>query len=268
MEAPARRRLRIVFVTPDEPSIMPVFFERAIPRLRGEVAAVAVVSPIYRKYSWLRQARRFVHSFGPRDFLVEAAHYGYQRAAGALSAVVRRDGSHSVQAICRAGGVPVLSPEDVNAPEFLDTVRGIDPDLVVSVSCPQIFGRELLGLPRLGCVNVHSSLLPNYRGMLPTFWVLAEGESTTGVTVHFMNEGIDGGGIIAQRMIPIAAEETLQSLMRKCKAVAADLVVGAVDGFRDERVPVRPNPAGDGSYFSFPERDDVRRFRAAGRRMR
>jgi methionyl-tRNA formyltransferase len=268
MEEPGGRRLRIVFVTPDEPSVMPAFFERAIPRLRGEVAAVAVVSPIYKKYSWLRQARRFVHSFGPRDFLVEAAHYGYHRAAGALSAALRRDGSRSVRGICRARGVPVLSPEDVNAPEFLDTVRGIGPDLVVSVSCPQIFGRELLGLPRLGCVNVHSSLLPNYRGMLPTFWVLARGESTTGVTVHFMNEGIDGGAIIAQRVIPIAAEETLHSLMRKCKAVAADLVLEAVDGFRHERVPVRPNPAGEGTYFSFPERQDVRRFRAAGRRMR
>lgn len=262
------RKLRIVFVTPEEPSIMPVFFERAIPAIPGETAAVAIVSPIYKKYSWARQARRFIQSFGVRDFVVEAAHYGHDRVASALPAISRTGTNHSVKAICREHGVPVLTPESINSPEFLDELRRIDPDLVVSISCPQIFGSELLHLPRLGCVNVHSALLPNYRGMLPTFWVLAQGETNTGVTVHYMNVGIDGGGIIAQRDIPIDAQETLQSLMRKCKVVASQLVLETVDRFRAGPVAAAPNPPDEGSYFSFPERSDVMRFRARGRKMR
>lgn len=247
---------------------MPVFFERAIPRLKDETVAVAIVSPIYKRYSWLRQAQRFVKSFGVRDFAVEAASYGYERAADTVTQIVGGRRHHSVKAICRAHGIPVLSPENVNAPEFLDELAQLEPDLVVSVSCPQIFGPDLLRLPRHGCINVHSSRLPNYRGMLPTFWVLAEGERATGVTVHFMNAGIDGGGIIAQREIRIDDAETLHSLMRKCKVVAADLVAETIERFRTGSVAALPNPVDEGAYFSFPERSDVMRFRALGRRMR
>jgi len=249
--------MRVVFVTPEEPSVMPVFFGKVIPRLGDEVAAVAVVSPIYKRSSWLRQAKRFAASFGWRAFAVEAAHYALEKAE-------RR----SVKGIARSHDVPVLTPPDVNAPDFLDEVRRIGPDLIVSVSCPQVFGEELLGLPRLGCINVHSSLLPAYRGMLPTFWVLAQGETGTGVTVHHMSAGIDEGAILAQREIPIASDETLQTLMRTSKAVAADLVLETIERFREGPLPGRPNPADEGSYFSFPAREDVARFRSLGRRMR
>lgn len=250
--------MRVVFATPDEPSVIPIFFERLIPELREQIAAIAVVSPIYAKSSWLSQAKRFIAAFGVREFVVEALQFGYHK--------IRR--RRSVKWIARSNGFPLLTPESVNAPDFLEQLREIDPDLVISVSCPQIFGRELLELPRLGCVNVHSALLPDYRGMLPTFWVLAEGEERTGVTVHCMSPGIDGGDIIGQTSIPIARDETLRSLMRKCKAVAADLVLATVRQFREGGVRTLPNPADEGSYFSFPTREDVMRFRARGRRLR
>jgi methionyl-tRNA formyltransferase len=261
-------RLRLVFVTPEEPSVMPVFFEKAIPRLRDEIAAVAVVSPIYKRSSWFGQARRFAHAFGVRELAIEAAHYGHHKTADAVRRVAPIGRLHSVRSIARAHGLRVLRPVDVNGAAFLDELRAIEPDLVISVSCPQIFGRELLELPRLGCVNVHSALLPHYRGMLPTFWALTEGETSTGVTVHYMSPGIDGGDIILQETVPISGQDTLQSLMRRCKTVAADLVVLGVERFRDGCVTVSPNPPDEGSYFTFPERDDVRRFKAAGRRLR
>jgi methionyl-tRNA formyltransferase len=251
--------MRIVFVTPEEPAVMPVFFERALPQLRGDVAAIAVVSPVYQRSSWTRQAKKFIAAFGLRDFAVEAGHY-----AGAKLGARRR----SVKAIARAHDIPLLTPADVNSIEFLDALRARAPDLVVSVACPQIFRRELLELPRLGCINVHSALLPHYRGVLPTFWVLANNEPETGVTVHRMAADIDGGEILVQRRVPIEPEETLHSLMRRCKAVAADAVLEAVDRFRTDRVEALPNPADEGSYYSFPGRADVLRFRALGRALR
>jgi methionyl-tRNA formyltransferase len=259
-----RGELRLVFVTPEEPSVMPVFFEKVIPRLRQEIAAVAVVSPIYKRSSWMRQAKRFVRSFGLKEFAVEALQYGYYKAAD----LVPLGSRHSVKSIARSHGLRILTPENVNGADFLQQLRELAPDLVISVSCPQIFGRELLELPRFGCVNVHSALLPHYRGMLPTFWVLAKGERETGVTVHYMNPGIDGGDILVQRRIPIASGETLHSLMRKCKQVAGDLVLEAVHRFRAGSVTALPNPADEGSYFSFPEPEDVREFKALGRALR
>ena len=262
------RRLRIVLFAPEEPSVMPIFFERVVPRLREEIAAVAVVSPIYKKSSWTGQAKRFVDAFGVREFAIEVAHYAYYKAADVLCRVLPVGRHRSVKGIVRHRGLRLLTPDNVNSEAFLAELRELRPDLIVSVSCPQIFKQDLLELPRLGCVNLHSALLPDYRGMLPTFWVLAQGEQETGVTMHYMTPGIDGGGIIAQRRIEIARDETLHSLMRKCKAVAADLTLEAVDRFHEGAIPPAPNPADEGSYFSFPTREDVRQFRRLGRAMR
>ncbi len=262
--ATSQRTLRVVFVCPEEPSVMPLFFEKVIPRLREEIAAVAVVSPIYKRSSWLRQAKQFADSFGVREFAVEALAYARYKAVDLVPGGRR----HSVKRIARANGLRLLTPESVNGAGFLEELRGLDPDLVISVSCPQIFGRELLELPRLGCINVHSALLPDYRGVLPTFWVLARGEARTGVTVHFMSPGIDGGEIIAQEKLLISPDETLHSLMRRCKSAAAVLILETVSRFREGPVATIPNPAEEGSYFSFPKRDDVRRFKALGRALR
>jgi len=264
MSTETPRKLRVVFVCPEEPSVMPLFFEKVIPPLRAEIAAVAVVSPIYKKSSWLRQARQFADAFGWWEFAVEAASYLRYKLAD-LVPVGRR---YSVKRIARAHGLRLLTPESVNGADFLQELRELDPDLVISVSCPQIFGRELLELPLMGCVNIHSALLPDYRGMLPTFWVLASGEDHTGVTVHFMSPGIDGGEIIAQRRLPIESDDSLHSLMRRCKRAAAELILETVAGFRDGTVVTKPNPPEEGSYFSFPKRDDVRRFKAMGRTLR
>jgi methionyl-tRNA formyltransferase len=268
VDALTGRRPRVVFVTPEEPSVMPVFFEKVIPPLREQIAAVAVVSPIYKKSSWLRQAKRFAGSFGLRELVVEGLHYGYYRAADRIATVVPVCSPRAVKSIARAHRLRVLTPRDVNAPDFLRELRELDPDLVISVSCPQIFRTELLELPRFGCINVHSALLPYYRGMLPTFWVLAKGENESGVTVHHMTPGIDGGDIILQRRIPISTEETLHSLMRKSKSLAGDLILETVSRFEDGSVPGSPNPAHEGSYFSFPGRQDVLEFKARGRTLR
>jgi methionyl-tRNA formyltransferase len=260
--------LRLVFLTPEEPSVMPLFYERALPALGARIAEIVIVSPVYRNSSWTKQARRFIGAFGMKDFVVESMVYAKDKAADVTKRVTGVGRFRTVRNVARAHGVSTHHVEDVNDPEFLDRLEALSPDLVVSVSCPQILRRRILELPRLGCINVHSALLPDYRGMLPTFWVLANGERHTGVTVHYMTPGIDGGDIIGQVTIPIASDDTLRSLMRKCKAAAADLVVDAVNRFESGAVSVRPKPPTEGSYFSFPNKDDVARFRALGRKVR
>jgi methionyl-tRNA formyltransferase len=259
--------MRVVFVAPEEPLILPLFFDRTLPALGDQVMAVAVVSPIYKNSGWIQQSRRFVRSFGLRWFAIEVARYSWNKTLDAVDRLVPLGRARSVRAVTRRHGIRLLRLDDVNAPDFIATLRSMDPDLVISVSCPQIFHRPLLDLPRLGCLNVHSALLPKYRGMLPTFWALLNGESETGVTVHRMEEGIDGGDIILQRRVPIAADETLLSLMRKTKRMAADLVLESIKEFDAGTVSPMSNPADEGSYFSFPTRADVDRFRALGRRI-
>lgn len=259
--------LRVVFVAPEEPSVMPRFFEKVIPALRDDVAAIAVVRPIYKDSTWRAQARRFIAAFGVARFTLEAVVFAFHKGLDLLRSIVPLGRVRSVKRLAMLQRVPLYQPEDVNSPEFLAALRLLSPDLIVSVSCPQIFRKALLELPALGCINVHSSLLPKYRGMLPTFWALLNGEEETGVTVHFMSDGLDEGDIVVQRSVPITSDDTLHSLMRKCKEVASDLVVEAVRQFQVGRVSRSPNRIDLGAYFSFPTREDVDRFRAAGRRV-
>jgi len=155
----------------------------------------------------------------------------------------------------------------VNAPEFLDELRSLATDVVVSVSCPQIFKSPLIELPAKGCLNVHGALLPQYRGVLPSFWMLANGERRAGVSVYFVNEQIDAGDLCAQRAFDVLPHESLHEFLLRSKAIAAELVLQALADIERGTVERRRLDLSQGSYYSWPNGADVERFRAAGRRV-
>jgi methionyl-tRNA formyltransferase len=140
--------------------------------------------------------------------------------------------------------------------------------LIVSVACPQIFKKELLSVPAKGAINIHGSLLPDYQGLLPSFWVLARGESRTGVTVHFIDEHIDHGDIIMQELVPIREDDTVHSLVMRSKiGVGKHVLVEAIGRIERGEVTPRKMDMSRSRYFSFPDAEAVRQFRAAGRRF-
>lgn len=124
-----------------------------------------------------------------------------------------------------ARGVPVLTPENVNDAGFLRTLRELRPDLVIVVAYGRILRPDVLATPRLGCVNLHASLLPKYRGAAPIQWAIARGERATGVTAMYMTERIDAGDIIFQQEVPIGEEDTAGVLHDRLAAAGAELVL-------------------------------------------
>ncbi len=257
--------MRIVFVTQDDVFYLPPFFQRVLARWGSETAALVILPPAR---SWNRTLRQGWTLYGPAGFVWQGLRYVARKAGSRLGRWVPAWKTLTVEGVARQFGVRVLRPRSVNEPGFIGQLRReIRPDLVVSVAAPQIFGEELLRLPRLGCVNVHGALLPRYRGMLPSFWTLLRGEREGGVTVHYMAAGIDDGPIIAQRRFPIHPDDTVDSLIRRSKAVGAELLLEVLDQLRNGGVQARPNPVEAGSYCTFPSRADVRRLQALGRRV-
>ncbi len=120
--------------------------------------------------------------------------------------------------------IHVLTPERVNAPEALAALRALAPDLLVVVAYGQLLRRELLDLPPLGCINVHASLLPKYRGAAPIVWAVAGGETTSGVTTMRMNERMDAGEILLQCSEPVEAGDTGGSLHDRLAITGAALL--------------------------------------------
>ncbi len=120
---------------------------------------------------------------------------------------------------------PVLSPEKVNARPFIETVRELAPDVIVVMAYGQFLGRTLLDLPRLGCVNLHVSLLPKLRGAAPIQHALMKGETETGVTAMMMDIGMDTGDILGSIRQPIAPDDTTGSLSLKLCMAGTDLML-------------------------------------------
>ena len=125
-------------------------------------------------------------------------------------------------------GIPVFSPVRVKRPEAVERLREEAPDLIVVAAFGQILSKEILDLPRLGCVNVHASLLPAYRGAAPIQWAVINGEEKSGVTIMQMDEGLDTGDILLQEEIPLASDETGESLYDKMARLGGELLVKAL----------------------------------------
>lgn len=119
--------------------------------------------------------------------------------------------------------IPVLQPKKVREPEFVETLRKIGPDVIVVAAFGQIISKEILEMPRYGCINVHASLLPAYRGAAPIQWAVINGDKESGVTIMRMNEGLDTGDMIDKVVIPLDENETGGSLFDKLSAAGAKL---------------------------------------------
>ncbi|MBI3764247.1 MAG: methionyl-tRNA formyltransferase [Chloroflexi bacterium] len=134
----------------------------------------------------------------------------------------------NIVTIARARGIPVVEVSKLSAPESLTAVAVYQPDVICVACFPQIFSPELLALPRFGCLNLHPSLLPAYRGPAPLFWQFRNGETRTGVTIHFMDEGTDTGDIALQREIVFPDGINAVEADRLCAEAGAELVVEAL----------------------------------------
>jgi len=130
-------------------------------------------------------------------------------------------------------GINVYQPDRVRDQEFLNTFGKIAPDMVVLAAFGQILPKEIIELPRFGCLNVHPSLLPRYRGAAPINWALINGDRETGVTIMLMDEGVDSGDILLQEKIPIDPDDTFDDLHEALSTMGATLLVRAVRGVVD-----------------------------------
>ena len=176
-------------------------------------------------------------------------------------------GCCSVKDAAMKNHIPFRVITDSNDPAFVQHVRDLAPDLIISYSAPQIIKPELLGLPKHGVINVHGALLPDYRGCLPSFWYLYNDEKRGGATVHYMSAKIDDGDIIEQGSVDLTGCRSMFSLMKKTKTVGGELMLQAIRDIADGTVTRRKNETDKGSYYTWPTVAQAREFRRKGKRL-
>lgn len=211
----------------------------------------------------------YLRLMGIRGTFLNGLDFARHKALDLLDQALGLSGVYSVRGALRKHTIPEHTPENVNDPSFLRELNRREVDLVISIACPQIVRADLLAHPPEGVINIHGALLPKYRGKLPSFWVLANGEEKTGVTVHYMNEELDDGPIIVQEEVPIRSDDTLHSLVLRSKVeYGASALAEAVRQIMEGGVQPKENDKSEATYFSFPSGEAIRRFRNRGRKIR
>jgi methionyl-tRNA formyltransferase len=153
-------------------------------------------------------------------------------------------------------GLKVLQPEKVRDPAFLEIFRELAPELVVVAAFGQILPPEILHEPRLGCINIHPSLLPKCRGAAPIPWTLIRGEHKTGVTIMRMDEGVDSGPILLQEETPIGPEEAFGQLHDRLSVLGAELLLMALAMLRTRTLLPRPQDPLQATFAPRLRRED------------
>lgn len=161
-----------------------------------------------------------------------------------------------VRKLAETHGVTVLAPEKVRDPAFLAALQAWAPDVIVVVAYGRILPRSILELAPHGCLNVHYSLLPKYRGAAPVAWAVINGEEKSGITTMHLVEKMDAGPIFLQRAIALAPDETTASLQMKLAPIGADLLLETLAGFEAGTIAPKEQNEAEATYAPMLKKED------------
>ncbi|WP_435156840.1 methionyl-tRNA formyltransferase [Haladaptatus sp. DFWS20] len=175
--------------------------------------------------------------------------------------------AYSPETLAKRNEIAYRHERDINSDEYVQYAASMVPDVIVSVAATQKFQSDLLDVPNRCVINVHSSLLPDYRGVSPSFWSLLNDEDKTGISVHYMDENIDTGDVILQEELEIHPDDTLHTLNRRVAEHGSTVLHESLRQISEGVVDSTSTDPSNGSYYSMPTREDVREFRRSGNRF-
>ncbi|GAB4485004.1 MAG: methionyl-tRNA formyltransferase [Thermodesulfovibrionales bacterium] len=202
--------------------------------------------------------------FGTPDFAVPSLRALVESGEEVLAAVCQPDkpkgrghqlSEPPVKVYARKHDIRVLQPKSVRTEEFVKEIALLAPEAIVVVAYGRILPPAILSVPRIGCVNVHASLLPRYRGAAPIQWAVIQGETKTGVTTMLMDEGLDTGDVLLVEETSINGDDTAQTLAARLSEMGAGLLVRTLRGLRAGTVKPVPQ-AGEPSYAPILRKED------------
>jgi methionyl-tRNA formyltransferase len=161
-----------------------------------------------------------------------------------------------VKALAEQYQIPVLQPEKIRTQAVQQKLSDIAPDVIVVAAYGQILPKSLLSIPRLGCINIHASLLPRYRGAAPIHWAIIRGEKETGITTMLMDEGMDTGDILLQKTVAIDEEDTAGTLHAKLSRIGAELLLETVQRVKQGTITPIPQNHEAATYAPLLKKED------------
>ena len=155
-------------------------------------------------------------------------------------------------------GIPVMQPEKLRQPEAMEQLHAWNPELIVVAAFGQILRKDVLDLPRFGCINVHASLLPRWRGAAPINAAILHGDKETGVTIIKMDVGLDTGPILSKRSMPLTQQDTAGSVFEKLSTLGADLLIETLPDYLSGNLTPTPQPEEGVTYAPMMKKEEGR----------
>ena len=253
--------MRIIIITQDEPFYLSRSLDYLISLLPNKYSivgcVVSSVSPFGKQETFLQKAMRTLNVFGWKFFM----YYTFKFIISKLNR------NNSIASLLKRNGIEqIILGQSINHKRSILKLKKYKPTLLISILGNQIFNQEIIDLAEKGCINLHTALLPKYRGLMPTFWVMKNNEKFTGVSVFYVNKGIDTGPIIIQKRVEIS-DRTQEELIKYTKRIGMEAIVEAVKIIEEGDVQTLKNDDDQMTYYSFPTREDVLVFKNNNKRF-
>lgn len=259
--------MRLEFITQNDPLYILPFFEEFFRHYRNDFAIERVlVSRPMGGRSRRRLLLDLLMLYRPLGFLRLCYQLGLSRLLSTLPRTAKAARFFSLRQLCKAYGIPYEEIGNPNARDIVDQMRSRRPDALASVACPYILKGDLLSIPALGCINIHHAPLPRYKGMMPTFWQMLNGETQVGLTVHYMATNVDEGTALLQDSMQIEHRETLDHLIRRSKRHGAHCMAKVLRHLSEGEHTALQLDHSNATYFTFPKPEEIRRFHRKGLR--
>jgi len=267
LEPPGRTLKKYVFIQ-DDAKNLPRVLDKFLREFADSTAGINLQANTQGKRTLVQTAMDLYKVYGFWYFQWKLRQLVWNKLKGKIATALGLGGGSTVPAVAKKYGVPVHYTEDVNSEEFRKLLRDLGVEFIVSISGTQLYKKELRRQTPFGIVNCHGALLPKYRGLMPSFWTLANGEQWGGSSVHFVDRKLDNGPIVVQRKYRIWPHDTLEDVMARSKDLAAEAIIECVRLVEAGNPPLTPNPESQQTHFAMPTREDVERFRGHGHRFK
>tara|TARA_B100001248_G_scaffold248940_1_gene221662 strand:- start:4878 stop:5690 length:813 start_codon:yes stop_codon:yes gene_type:complete len=269
MEPHTLKNIRIAVITQNDNYVIPRNLKLLCDEHWIDISEVVIVNA---KGSLENKKLLFIKGFGLSQTLKMALVTLVFKFRSLLAGSFRFLGKSewlNLRGLCSLHEIPYGNESNVNDENFIKRLAQYKLDLVVSFSAPTVFKKDLLNLARHGCINLHSSALPSYAGVLPSFWMLLNNEKKAGVSVHLMDSMIDNGAVIKQDLIDISSMNNMFDVIQATKFCGGHSMLNVLDylhknGKLPDPIDTSHNQR---SYFSWPKVEDIKKLVAGGKRL-
>ncbi len=258
--------LKVFIITQNEPFYIPKMIKLLLKeQYKGySIIGATILSPTRKNKKFIDWINERIKIYTFFELFIVGLTFVYAKI---INFFFKSRSPYSNTNILRRNNVELIETTDINAPDFILKIKELNIDIIISISCPQLFGRELLNSARLYCINAHGTLLPRHRGVFGSFWSLHDNDKFAGSTIHTMELKLDAGQILWQHEFIVTNADTQFSIAYKTKR---DMALGLVELMAtiDKGVPIKViEPKYESSYHRAPTKEHAKEFRKQGYRI-